>query len=296
MKRWHILPPAIPLTWIKSLPSGTVFLKWFIPHCFTHTHKQAQWLWEPNCSRHIIVTDLSTSRSFSTDHIQPQTFFVKHPRRIWADSVQGKGLHADLVTQCTEAKNAQSFHRARITPANWSICTLTSIPVPNQNQICKMFQLWRCQGEKSKAEDRTVLSRSKILWGDSWQSAALEAELKCWAGSPSTNLSTNSAGSGLCQASLTCPFHHDCSALGSWVQMNGMCFAICHWKSYYGIGNRPVCFSSLFSFLISTEKIALLCTGGFLITGQNKLTPVALIKGFPFHIQHLKNNFTRWCW
>lgn len=69
------------------------------PCCFTHTHTKRPRDCETQtavATSHITVTDLSTSRSFSTDHIQPQTLFVKHSQRIWADSVQGKGLHADL--------------------------------------------------------------------------------------------------------------------------------------------------------------------------------------------------------
>lgn len=156
------------------------------PHPVSHMHKKAQWLWDPSCSHRVILTELSTSRSFSTDHIQPQTLLAPtrdlsrlSPRQRLTR--RPLGVHWSL----SALKSMMSkIFRARITPANWSICTLTSPPVPKQKQIfCKILQLWRCQGVKSEAEDRTVL-RNKILWEDSWQSAALvalgRAQVLCW--------------------------------------------------------------------------------------------------------------------
>lgn len=65
LKRWLILPPATPLTWIESLPSETIFLKSFTPCCFTHTYKKG-----PGTERPKLQLPHHCNRSFHLQAIQ----------------------------------------------------------------------------------------------------------------------------------------------------------------------------------------------------------------------------------
>lgn len=188
------------------------------PHAVSHTHKKAQWLWDPSCCHHVILTELSTSRSFSTDHIQPQTLLAPtrdlsrlSPRQRltrWPLGVHWSlsALKSMMSKTFTEPGSLQQTDPSAPSPPHQS---------QSKNRSSARFS--SCGDAKGwKVKQRTGQSLGARSCGKThgrvqpwWH----WAELRCC------------AGSGQCQASLACPFHHDCSALGSRVQVNGMLFA-----------------------------------------------------------------------
>lgn len=159
-----------PLIW-------NCFLKWFTPHRFTHAHKNGPGTVGPklqsphHCNRSFHL------RSFSTDCIQPQTLCQAPTKELTQSKAKAYTLtfRGALVTQCTEANNVQNLQRARITPANWSSLP-SPPPVPSKNRSERVSSCGDAKGRKVKQRTgRTVLSRSKILWGDSWQKATMAA-------------------------------------------------------------------------------------------------------------------------
>lgn len=188
------------------------------PHPVSHMHKKAQWLWDPSCSHRVILTELSTSRSFSTDHIQPQTLLA--PTRDLSRLSPRQRLTRRPLGVHWSLRALKSMMSKIFTEPGSLRQTDPSAPSPphqSQSKNRSSARFSSCGDAKGwKVKQRTGQSLGTRSCGKThgrvqpwWH----WAELRCC------------AGSGQCQASLACPFHHDCSALGSRVQMNGMLFA-----------------------------------------------------------------------